>query len=133
MNSVRAEAVAQARATLNGLKQCKVSMQIKGKDFKVGFRREGNKHLIADLHERNLPIGVNDLRRLPRIMGAARYKASADNADGKTHMGISNIVKFHYFRAEVRGKKFFINVAERKLKRNKKELFLYSMTDKLKK
>lgn len=48
-------------------------------------------------------------------------------------MGIRNIVKFHYFSAKVRGKKFFINVAERKLKRNKKELFLYSMTDKLKK
>ncbi|WP_337480774.1 hypothetical protein [Prevotellamassilia timonensis] len=66
-------------------------------------------------------------------MEEARYKASADNADGKTHMGIRNIVKFHYFSAKVRGKKFFINVAERKLKRNKKELFLYSMTDKLKK
>lgn len=135
MKSVGAEAIAQAKTILKKFKQCKVPMKMNGKIIKVGFRREGNKHLIADLHERNLPIGVNDLKHLPQMMENAEYKTSADNANGKTHMGLKNISRFHYFRASVRGKVFFLNVAE--ITRNQgniklSECFLYSITSKIK-
>lgn len=113
----------------------KVSMRMDGKSVKVGFRREGNKHLIADLHERNLPIGANDLKHLPKMMKGAKYETSAENANGKTHMGLKNISRFHYFRASVRGKVFFLNVAEiTRYQENTKlsECFLYSITSKIK-
>ena len=132
---MKAAATAQAKATLKGFMSLKVSMRMDGKDIKVGFRREGNKHLISDLHHKDVPFGVRDLKHLPKMMEGAKYETSAENANGKTHMGLKNIGYFHYFRVSERGKVFFLNVAE--ITRNQgntklSECFLYSITSKIK-
>lgn len=69
------------------------------------------------------------------MMEGAKYETSAENANGKTHMGLKNIGYFHYFRVSERGKVFFLNVAE--ITRNQgntklSECFLYSITSKIK-
>ena len=99
------------------------------KDIKVGFTKEGNKHLFSDTFGRSSVLTKEDLASLDQALQTATFIESS----GLTHPRKDNIDRFFYYEAEIRGHKVKLNVA-RKVERKSNGFvrvthFLYSIND----
>lgn len=99
------------------------------KDIKVGFTKEGNKHLFSDTFGRSSVLTKEDLASLDKALRNATFIDSA----GLTHPRKDGIDRFFYYEAEIRGHKVKLNVA-RKVERKSNGFvrvthFLYSIND----
>lgn len=99
------------------------------KDIKVGFTKEGNKHLFSDTFGRSSVLVKDDLASLDQALHNANFIDSA----ALTHPRKDNIDRFFYYEAEIRGHKVKLNVARKVKKRDNGKIqeyhFLYSIND----
>lgn len=110
----------------------KVMIKGNGHDMAVSFSKYGNKHLLSDTYGRTRIVQRDDLKEVNKLL---------DNATFVKKVGLSKerkdaIKRFYYYKADVRGKTVYLNVAETdfigKYGRTLHDRFLYSITDKLK-
>lgn len=104
-------------------------LKTENKEIKVGFTKEGNKHLFSDTFGRSSVLTKEDLASLDQALQTATFIESS----GLTHPRKDNIDRFFYYEAEIRGHKIKLNVA-RKVERKSNGFvrvthFLYSIND----
>ena len=104
-------------------------LKTENKEIKVGFTKEGNKHLFSDTFGRSSVLTKEDLASLDQALQTATFIESS----GLTHPRKDNIDRFFYYEAEIRGHKVKLNVA-RKVERKSNGFvrvthFLYSIND----
>lgn len=105
------------------------TLKTESKDIKVGFTKEGNKHLFSDTFGRSSVLTKEDLASLDKALQTATFIESS----GLTHPRKDDIDRFFYYEAEIRGHKVKLNVA-RKVERKSNGFvrvthFLYSIND----
>lgn len=111
----------------------RVVVNISGVDRSVGFRKDGNKHLYSDTFGRSLILTKEHLKDLDKLLENATYISS----NGLSKERKDDIIRFHYFMAEVDNKNVYLNIAETEFITNKglikNQYYVYSVTDKIKK
>ena len=107
----------------------KVEKAIEGGRLKVGFTKDGNKHLFADTFGRTRIVSKDDLKNL------ATYLENAEYVDDSslTHPRTDNIEHFYYFKVQINGRWVRLNVAKKVERYNNGRTyisyFLYSVND----
>ena len=105
------------------------TLKTENKDIKVGFTKEGNKHLFSDTFGRSSVLTKEDLASLEKALQNATFIESA----GLTHPRKDDIDRFFYYEAKIRGHKVKLNVARKVKKRDNGKIqvyhFLYSIND----
>ena len=104
-------------------------LKTENKEIKVGFTKEGNKHLFSDTFGRSSVLTKEDLASLDQALQTATFIESS----GLTHPRKDDIDRFFYYEAEIRGHKVKLNVARKVKKRDNGKIqeyhFLYSIND----
>ena len=105
------------------------TLKTENKEIKVGFTKEGNKHLFSDTFGRSSVLTKEDLASLEKALQNATFIESA----GLTHPRKDDIDRFFYYEANIRGHKVKLNVARKVKKRKNGKIqvyhFLYSIND----
>ena len=117
---------------MNPLLKKTVIVNGNGHDMAVGFSKYGNKHLYSDTYGRSSILTADDLPSIDTLLHGAKFIRKTTNSKQRR----DDIKRFYYYEAELRGKKVYLNVAERdftgKYGNILHERFLYSITDRLK-
>ena len=97
--------------------------------IKVGFSRDGNKHLFSDTFGRSRVLLKEDLKDLGALLENSTY--IDDSA--LTHRRADNIEHFYYYKAELHGRTVRLNVAKEVKHRDSGHIvikyYLYSIND----
>ena len=96
------------------------TLKTENKEIKVGFTKEGNKHLFSDTYGRSSVLTKENLASLEKALQNATFIESA----GLTHPRKDDIDRFFYYEANIRGHKVKLNVA-RKVKRGRMAKYKY--------
>ncbi len=96
------------------------TLKTENKEIKVGFTKEGNKHLFSDTYGRSSVLTKENLDSLEKALQNATFIESA----GLTHPRKDDIDRFFYYEANIRGHKVKLNVA-RKVKRGRMAKYKY--------
>lgn len=100
-----------------------------GKTIKVGFSRDGNKHLYSDTFGRSSVLTKDDLKDLATLLENATFLDDA----ALTHPNSLNIQHFYYFKATLHGQEVRLNVAKQIYRRPNGQIetryFMYSIND----
>lgn len=105
----------------------KIEKETDVRPIKVGFNRDGNKHLFSDTFKRSKFFKKSDLLNLPAILDKSTYVAKAELSKNRK----DKIKRFYYYSTVLRGNMIFLNVAE-EVKKKRAIRYLYSITDKIK-
>ena len=107
----------------------KVEKAIEGGRLKVGFTKDGNKHLFADTFGRTRIVSKDDLKNLAIYLENAEYVEDS----ALTHPRTDNIEHFYYFKVQINGRWVRLNVAKKVERYNNGRTyisyFLYSVND----
>ena len=107
----------------------KVEKAIEGGRLKVGFTKDGNKHLFADTFGRTRIVSKDDLKNLATYLENAEYVEDS----ALTHPRTDNIEHFYYFKVQINGRWVRLNVAKKVERYNNGRTyisyFLYSVND----
>lgn len=104
-----------------------IEKEVEGRKMKIGFCREGNKHIIHDAFGKGRFSGGN-LMNLPDLLKESEYVKSSPKS--KTRK--DKISRFHYFKVKVGGGDVYLNVGEETNKKGKvTRRYVYSATDKI--
>ena len=97
-----------------------------GKIIKVGFRKEGNKHLYADTFGRCQNIQKDDLIHLDELLKNSTCVGDAE----PNYVKVIGAKHFYYFKTELNNNVIYLNILkiERGTKKNV-SYFVYSVTD----
>lgn len=96
------------------------TLKTENKEIKVGFTKEGNKHLFSDTYGRSSVLTKENLASLEKALQNATFIESA----GLTHPRKDDIDRFFCYEANIRGHKVKLNVA-RKVKRGRMAKYKY--------
>lgn len=119
------------RSMDDGLNHKKIIQNGNGHSIKIGFKHDGNDHLYNDVAFKIKGISPKDLLYIDEILGKAVFVTKC----GLSKTRPDKIARFYYYKTIIKGKIFFLNVAETDIvKKNgkiKHYRFLYAITDKL--
>ena len=106
-----------------------IEKDVNGRKMKIGFCREGNKHVIHNAFGNNTRFAGGSLMNLPSLLKKSEYVSSSPKSKDRK----DKITRFHYFKVKVAGGDVYLNVGEETNKKGKvTRRYVYAVTDKIK-